>query len=62
MAEKKAQRGGRREGAGRKPDGQVKMIQTAFRVTPQQREKLKRLGGSAWLRAQIDAAPTPRVK
>lgn len=50
-------RGGAREGAGRKAkDGATGLEQIAIRVTPEQRDKLKRLGGSVWVRRQIDEA------
>ncbi len=54
------QRGGIREGAGRKSaDGATELVQTAVRVTTGQHEKLKRLGGSVWMRKKIDQAREP---
>ncbi|MBU2760301.1 hypothetical protein [Acidithiobacillus sulfurivorans] len=50
-------RGGKREGAGRKsPDGitLADTVQIAARVTPEQRGRFLKLGGSAWLRWIID--------
>ena len=44
--------GGKRENAGRKPAGNV---QVTVRMTPEQRETLKALGGSYWLQNQIDS-------
>ena len=44
--------GGKRENAGRKPAGNV---QVTVRMTPDQRETLKALGGSDWLQNQIDS-------
>ncbi len=50
-------RGGPREGAGRKAvDGATGLVQSAIRVTAEQHEKLKRLGGSAWVRKKIEQA------
>lgn len=50
-------RGGARTGAGRKAeDGATGLVQVAVRVTVSQREKLARLGGSVWMRAQIESA------
>lgn len=50
-------RGGARTGAGRKAaDGATGLVQVAVRVTAPQREKLARLGGSVWVRAQIESA------
>lgn len=44
--------GGKRENAGRKPAGNV---QVTVRMTPEQRETLRALGGSEWLQNQIDS-------
>ena len=56
----KPKHGGTRAGAGRKPlDAAQRAQKTSVTVTQAQREKLTRLGGSAWVRAQIDAAPEP---
>lgn len=52
-----SKRGGARTGAGRKAeDGAAGLVQIAVRVTPPQREKLARLGGSVWVRGAIDEA------
>jgi hypothetical protein len=52
-----SKRGGARVGAGRKAeDGATGLVQVAVRVTPPQREKLSRLGGSVWVRRAIDEA------
>lgn len=58
---KKSNRGGAREGAGRpagstKPD---KKESITCRLTPEQRVKLKTLGGAEWVRRKIDEAITP---
>ena len=53
-------RGGAREGAGRKalsPSEPTAVF--PVRMTPSQRDKLYLLGGAAWVREQIDAAPNP---
>jgi hypothetical protein len=51
------QHGGKREGAGRpKIDAASPTVTAVFRLTAEQRAKLKALGGSAWLRRQIDEA------
>ena len=44
-------RGGKREGAGRKP---ADTLDTKVRLTVTQRETLKNLGGSAWLQKELD--------
>lgn len=44
-------RGGKREGAGRKP---ADTFDTKVRLTATQRETLKNLGGSAWLQKELD--------
>ena len=50
-------RGGKREGAGRPPvvKGEPTMP-VPIRLTLRQREKLKHLGGSSWVRKKIDSA------
>lgn len=54
-AKKKPTRGGAREGAGRKAiDGATNLVRVQKMIRFDQVDKLKRLGGSAWLRAQID--------
>jgi hypothetical protein len=52
-----AKRGGPGRGQGRKPlkEGQ-ETVTLSVRLTAAQREKLKRLGGAAWLRDRIDKA------
>ena len=49
-------KGGKREGAGRKPSDNPYTAQPAIRMTPAQHARLKALGGSSWVRRQIDAA------
>lgn len=53
----KPKRGGARKGAGRPPivKGEV-TVPVPIRMTVRQRDKLKRLGGSPWVRRQIDEA------
>ncbi|MEI7464283.1 MAG: hypothetical protein WCJ87_02980 [Burkholderiales bacterium] len=59
MSEKK-NRGGAREGAGRKPTPEADALKVgSIRLTLAQWEKLARLGGVAWLRTRIDKARTP---
>lgn len=49
------QRGGKREGAGRKPlDPNGSTVVVPVRLTAAQRDVLKTLGGAAWVRAQVD--------
>lgn len=50
-------RGGPNRGQGRKPlakDGQT--VRINLTMTAEQRDKLKQLGGSAWIRQQVDNA------
>lgn len=49
----------RAPGGGRKALYDTPMKAVNIPVTEQQREKLRRLGGAAWIRQQIDAAPEP---
>lgn len=50
-------RGGKREGAGRKPLEQGEdSVTVTFRATLAQREKLRALGGGTWIRGQINRA------
>jgi hypothetical protein len=52
--------GGHRPGAGRKPlDPTEPTMPVQVRLTASQREKLKRLGGPAWIRCKIDKAKEP---
>ena len=44
--------GGARPGAGRKPD-QEKKIAVEVRLTEKERDLLRALGGSAWLRQEL---------
>jgi len=44
MAERKG-RGGAREGAGRPPFGEARMVRCTVTLTPAERERLKELGG-----------------
>ena len=57
MTDQPKKRGGPNRGQGRKPlatDGQTVRINLS--MTAEQRDKLLQLGGSAWVRRQIDAA------
>ena len=50
-----AGRGGKRANAGRKAaDGVTNTVQVMVSLTPEHREKFRKLGGSVWLRAMID--------
>lgn len=49
----------RAPGGGRKPIYSDALKSRNMPMTEAQREKLSRLGGAAWVRAQIDAAPDP---
>jgi hypothetical protein len=44
------------------PPDQRARVAYNVRLTPPQREKVERLGGAAWIRAQIDAAQEPRQR
>lgn len=49
--------GGARAGAGRKAaDGARGLVLVSVRLTRHQREKLRRLGGSVWVRKAVDEA------
>lgn len=51
------QRGGAREGAGRKPTPEADALRVgSIRLTQSQWDKLAALGGVAWLRDKIDRA------
>ncbi|CAB3784402.1 hypothetical protein [Pararobbsia alpina] len=57
MKPAKPTHGGAREGAGRKTsDGAKGVVPVNITLTPEEREKLKALGGSAWVRAQLRGA------
>lgn len=49
-------KGGKRAGAGRKPSANPYTEQPTIRMTPEQYEALKALGGANWIRLQIDSA------
>lgn len=57
MAQPTSKRGGPNRGQGRKPlsDGE-KTVRINLTMTEAQRDKLKQLGGSDWLRQVIDRA------
>jgi hypothetical protein len=48
-------------GQGRKPTEQGERRSTSIRLTEQQHQKLARLGGADWVRAQIDKAKEPKA-
>ena len=49
-------RGGGRPGAGRKPLAEDSdSVVVTLRLTPAQRDKLRELGGAAWVRSMLDA-------
>jgi len=53
-------RGGRQPGAGRKAqDGAKPTKMMQIRLEPEQHAKVKRLGGSVWVRKQINEAKEP---
>ena len=54
MNDKKRGGPGRRQG--RKSVGEDGTITMSIRLTPEQREKIKKLGGAKWIRAKIDEA------
>lgn len=57
MTDQHKKRGGPNRGQGRKPlatDGQT--VRINLTMTAEQRDKLKKLGGSAWIRQQVDNA------
>lgn len=60
MEAKKSNWGGAGRGQGRKPlkPGAV-TVPVSIKMTTEQRDKLLRLGGSAWVRARIDRAREP---
>lgn len=61
MMEKKSNWGGARKGAGRKPivrEG----VQMTITLTPENREKLKALGGSRWVAAMIEREESIRAE
>jgi len=48
-------------GQGRKPTEQGERRSTSIRLTAEQHQKLARLGGADWVRAQIDKAKEPKT-
>lgn len=48
-------------GQGRKPTPEGPRRSTSIRLTEQQHQKLARLGGADWVRAQIDKAKEPKA-
>ena len=56
MMEKKSNRGGARKGAGRKPIVKGGGVHAYITLTPEQKEKLKALGGSRWVARMLDCS------
>ncbi len=55
----KKKRGGRRPNAGRKPEGDEALSATIIaRVTPDQKDSFKKMGGGQWLRATLSLKET----
>lgn len=55
----KKKRGGRRPNAGRKPEGDEALSATIIaRVTPDQKDSFKKMGGGQWLRAALSLKET----
>lgn len=52
----KPKRGGPGRNQGRKPLNENRCYPTSVALTQAQKDKLKRLGGAAWVRRQIDEA------
>lgn len=55
-------RGGPDRGQGRRPlsgETGVRAVPVSIKMTPEQRDKLLRLGGAAWVRERIDKAKEP---
>ena len=48
-------------GQGRKPTPEGPRRSTSIRLTDEQHQKLARLGGADWVRAQIDKAKEPKT-
>jgi hypothetical protein len=60
METKLTGRGGSGRGQGRKPlKAGVATVPVTIKMTEDQREKLARLGGAAWVRDRIDRAKEP---
>ena len=56
-----SKRGGAGRGQGRKPLAEgVETLGVTVRMTPDQRDKLVRLGGPKWVRSRIDKAREPK--
>ena len=52
-------RGGYRENAGRPPAENPRNVSFPIRLTQDERDKLARLGGAAWIRERIKLAKDP---
>jgi hypothetical protein len=63
MVSKKSTHGGPGRGQGRKPiEEGIGTVPFPVRLTPSQRDKVKRLGGAPWVRDRIDEAQEPSKK
>jgi hypothetical protein len=61
MENKLTGRGGAGRGQGRKPkDHSDAMVPVSIKMSVDQREKLRVLGGAPWVRERIDKAPKPK--
>lgn len=61
MPPPKAKHGGAGRGQGRKPLAPGEdTVPVTIRMTGEQKEKLKRLGGAQWVRTRIDDADDPK--
>jgi hypothetical protein len=60
MDEAKKKHGGAGRGQGRKVQGKAKMVVAPIRLEPEQKAKLQRIGGAAWVRRKIDDEPEPK--
>jgi hypothetical protein len=60
MGTKLTGRGGAGRGQGRKPIEGEPMVPVSVKMSPDQRDKLARLGGAPWVRKKIDQAKEPK--
>lgn len=62
MEKAKGTWGGARPGGGKKPEvaGAPATSPVTIKLTAEQKEKLRRLGGAPWVRQKIDKAPEPK--
>ena len=63
MKDAKRTHGGARDGSGRKPiEPDSDTVSFPVKMSANQRDKLKRLGGAPWVRDKIDKAKEPEPK